>query len=463
MVFLDCPCCLKVLYIFTNLIITTMNTKCLFYVLLLSFTCSSCLTNVKTLPEPYITSPVTFSEKITYNPFSDNQVSKDGRILSYTNYYYKIEHMFDDAGFLIDSKHEYRSKRFGNSISHHSYIYDFDDEEKTYVYRDNNLEKVYNKEGNLERTYVENQKNNEYFYNSEGNLTRRIIYNNTNNIDTEYTYEYSGNLRSEYQYIYRDGTRNLQEVTVGTYDDYGVLTFEKDIYYNNAGDECVSEERHYKNGNLTLRIEFHSDETLYTEYVYNSHDDVIQEVHRTPDYKTFHEYRREYDQYGNPTLVVNYQYSIDVDGRERNKYYYIDIFNYIYNDGSKFVAIERYPEILKGRSASKNTSHSTTSAIDYSDEGNMNSSYSGTYSNGSNDVSSESSSSTIRDHEAEKRDLLNRTVGEYCQACKGTGKCHACNGTKIASSFGNTYPCNICDKDGNCSACGGTGKTSWNR
>lgn len=66
-----------------------------------------------------------------------------------------------------------------------------------------------------------------------------------------------------------------------------------------------------------------------------------------------------------------------------------------------------------------------------------------------------------RNHEQEKRDVLNRTYGEKCRACGGSGKCRACNGTKVARSFGNTYECTC--RNGNCGACNGTGKTSWNR
>lgn len=61
------------------------------------------------------------------------------------------------------------------------------------------------------------------------------------------------------------------------------------------------------------------------------------------------------------------------------------------------------------------------------------------------------------------RNNLNRTAGEDCRSCGGSGKCHACNGTKVASSFGNTYKCTVCDANGNCPVCHGTGKTSWNR
>ena len=62
-----------------------------------------------------------------------------------------------------------------------------------------------------------------------------------------------------------------------------------------------------------------------------------------------------------------------------------------------------------------------------------------------------------------KRDILNTTIGENCRSCNGSGKCHACNGTKVAQGLGNTYACTICNQRGDCSACNGTGKTSWNR
>lgn len=77
--------------------------------------------------------------------------------------------------------------------------------------------------------------------------------------------------------------------------------------------------------------------------------------------------------------------------------------------------------------------------------------------------SSGSGNSTTTDYQQRKRDILNTTVGEACTSCKGTGKCHACNGTKIAHGFGNSYKCNVCNDNGDCSVCHGTGKTSWNR
>lgn len=70
---------------------------------------------------------------------------------------------------------------------------------------------------------------------------------------------------------------------------------------------------------------------------------------------------------------------------------------------------------------------------------------------------------TQTDYKQRRRETLNRTVGEKCTSCKGTGKCNACNGTKIAHGFGLEYKCTVCDVNGNCPVCHGTGKTSWNR
>ena len=74
-----------------------------------------------------------------------------------------------------------------------------------------------------------------------------------------------------------------------------------------------------------------------------------------------------------------------------------------------------------------------------------------------------SGSSTTTDYQQRKKETLNRTVGENCLSCKGSGKCSACNGTKVAHGFGNTYKCNVCNEHGDCPVCHGTGKTSWNR
>lgn len=85
--------------------------------------------------------------------------------------------------------------------------------------------------------------------------------------------------------------------------------------------------------------------------------------------------------------------------------------------------------------------------------------YKGGYNGGSN---SGTTNRKVRNLEQEKRDVLNRTVGKDCPACGGNGKCHACKGTKVAHSFGNTYKCEVCS-DGRCGVCEGSGKTPWNR
>lgn len=92
--------------------------------------------------------------------------------------------------------------------------------------------------------------------------------------------------------------------------------------------------------------------------------------------------------------------------------------------------------------------------------------YGGTYyapSTGGTTYNGNNSGNSTRDYKNDRKETLNRTVGEACLSCKGSGKCHACNGTKIASGFGLTHKCNLCNANGDCPTCGGTGKTSWNR
>lgn len=79
------------------------------------------------------------------------------------------------------------------------------------------------------------------------------------------------------------------------------------------------------------------------------------------------------------------------------------------------------------------------------------------YTNSSDDYWSEAN------RKERQRQNLNTTVGEKCQLCKGSGKCHACNGTKAASGMGNTYTCNLCNSNGDCPHCNGTGLAFWNR
>ncbi len=60
--------------------------------------------------------------------------------------------------------------------------------------------------------------------------------------------------------------------------------------------------------------------------------------------------------------------------------------------------------------------------------------------------------------QARKNEIYRTTVGENCPLCKGSGKCHACNGTKVASGLGQTYTCTVCGPDGLCPHCHGSGK-----
>ncbi|MDE6296212.1 MAG: hypothetical protein K2L89_00040 [Muribaculaceae bacterium] len=83
--------------------------------------------------------------------------------------------------------------------------------------------------------------------------------------------------------------------------------------------------------------------------------------------------------------------------------------------------------------------------------------------NSSSSSSNVSGSSGTGNHKEQKKKILNKTVGEKCVSCGGSGKCMTCKGTKVASSFGNEYKCNVCGPKGLCNVCNGTGKTSWNR
>lgn len=87
------------------------------------------------------------------------------------------------------------------------------------------------------------------------------------------------------------------------------------------------------------------------------------------------------------------------------------------------------------------------------------------YSNNNNLYNNDNSSNDniSTDYDQRKKDILNKTVGEDCTYCKGTGKCPACDGTKTAHGFGNSYKCTNCNSNGDCPVCNGTKKTSWNR
>ena len=77
------------------------------------------------------------------------------------------------------------------------------------------------------------------------------------------------------------------------------------------------------------------------EILYNSRDDVIEEYVylRFGVLKVLT--RREYDQYGNPTL--EYRTSTSPDGEVD---YDVTTYDYIYSDGTKFSAREAFPELF---------------------------------------------------------------------------------------------------------------------
>ena len=439
-----------------------MNWKNYLFLIVLCLICASCAQEKK-LPEPDAKTPITYMERREFQSFK-GQVSKDGRIVSYSDYYDKQEKEFDENGYLIKKQWDWYSS-WGHSTSQSSYNYDFDNDEKTLVYDENNtLITVYNHEGKLEKTYTDGKIDNLYFYNEDGKLSKRISYGfGSQKPVYEWVYTYSNNTKTEISYDYEEDRKVEGTIEKTFYDDDGDV-IRKEEYSHYYGEKYLRLVKTYRNGNKIKGTYYHGDGSLdfYVESDYNSHDDVVQEVlHGSSGYKNVDEYRREYDQYGNPTLVVGYHYTIEANGQEYGNRYYIVIYNYTYSDGSKFIAKEEFPEVFGGRIIKEN-SGSTDSGL-FNSGSDMYGGYSGGYNGGYNNEPYDGSSTTMRDHEAEKRDILNQTVGEDCPACKGSGKCSACNGTKVAHSFGNTYECTVCDQYGNCSVCQGTGKTSWNR
>lgn len=100
--------------------------------------------------------------------------------------------------------------------------------------------------------------------------------------------------------------------------------------------------------------------------------------------------------------------------------------------------------------------HSTTNTISYYDYSPFNP-YDLNYNEVINEYNYEVASRQT------PQEFLNERWGSECKSCHGTKKCPACNGSKIASSFGNTYKCEVCNENGDCPACGGSGLASWNR
>ncbi len=78
-----------------------------------------------------------------------------------------------------------------------------------------------------------------------------------------------------------------------------------------------------------------------SEILYNSRDDIIEEY----DYLRFGVLkvltRREYDQYGNPTL----EYRTSTSSKGKSSYSVI-MYDYTYSDGTKFSAKEAFPELF---------------------------------------------------------------------------------------------------------------------
>ena len=130
------------------------------------------VSDVKSLPEKDIDSPVTFKEERVYS--STNGTIQDGFITAYDNYVWAKSSTYNSDGYL--SHFSYKS---GSSTEDIKYKYDFSEETYSYVYS-GSQKYVYGKDGNLLKQFSNDNLLYLYKYNSNGQETSKIEYNEGN-------------------------------------------------------------------------------------------------------------------------------------------------------------------------------------------------------------------------------------------------------------------------------------------
>lgn len=378
------------------------------------------VSDVKSLPEKDIDSPVTFKEERVYS--STNGTIQDGFITAYDNYVWAKSSTYNSDGYL--SHFSYKS---GSSTEDIKYKYDFSEETYSYVYS-GSQKYVYGKDGNLLKQFSNDNLLYLYKYNSNGQETSKIEYN-----EGKWAYKnlttYDGNIKTTLVVHNEEGKEIKEREIKEKFDKKGNVIEKTEYYYNNG----IKDKQFYivyESNRMFSTSYYYNDGAIRQKVVtmYNSHGEDIKENFYSDDGDFSTETRREYDKYGNPTLEINKTiYSAD------RMDFMIKIYNYTYSDGTKFIAKEKYSNLFR----------------------NVSSNSTGTYYN--------SSAPAIQQNATDYQER--QPHEEYCRACNGTGTCHACNGTgqqvsamSLASDKTVYRNCRACNGTGTCGGCGGDGK-----
>lgn len=417
----------------------------LLFIILATLLCVSC--GQKTLPEPDIKTPVKVKEEIFYSWYA-NQLTSEGRIKSVSDYNIKKTYKYNELGYKVWYSREDNTK-YGRYESE-SWSYDMDNEDKTLVYDDEHrLVTMYNYDGKFVASFFGNgDVSSQKIYDSDGRLEQYLeFYPDVNRLSMKCTYVYSDNKEVEYRYDDDNGTLRKSFITEKIFDDAGVIIKEKEYLITKKNEKSLSREYTYRNGVLVKNVSIGDYEI---EYTYNSYNDVIKEITTTSEYKNNTEYKRKYDRYGNPTLVLMHVKHYYNKTKRTEDRYFVSLYNYVYNDGTKFVAEDEYPDIIYGNSGRS-----------YSDSNNSNefyrggnSGYSGGYNN-SNSGGNTSYPDNNNSNNTRRRDCYKcNKSGQYTCPCYsvptfGNTQYHECSNCGQMHKVGVRHTCNCNDCNGN--------------
>lgn len=293
----------------------------------------------KVLPPKDINSPVRTKEARHFMTYYDGL--KDGKITHFDRYYTIETSTFNDEGYLT---RRFTFTMFSEIIDSRKYEYDFSDKDFSYAYceyMDDTEKMVYDKKGKLVKCY--DGKTNrllyeyKYKYNEKEQIVSEIKYNEKGVWVERNDTIYDGNITKCATTCNENGKEAKSDEYIIKHDTNGKETEEiRYAYYDGEIDTAITK---YENGGNKQTTYWKNGEKRVS--IYNSRGDEIEQYDYLSDGLHKVLIRREYDQYGNPTL--EYRTSTSPDGEVD---YDVTTYDYIYSDGTKFSAREAFPELF---------------------------------------------------------------------------------------------------------------------
>lgn len=293
----------------------------------------------KVLPPKDINSPVRTKEARHFYLHSEGP--GNGKITNYDSFDMMAIYTYNDEGYLtrnlnVDESH--------NTTDYEKYEYDFSDKDFSYEYIEymgRSEKMVYDKKGQLVKRYDgdTNRLLNVYKYNEKGQIVSKIEYENDDDVIwiEKCKYIYDGNITKSITTSNEDDKEVKREELITKYDTNGNVI--EEIRYTYGDSKIDTTITKYENGGKKETTYMNGNKK--SEILYNSRDDIIEEY----DYLRFGVLkvltRREYDQYGNPTL----EYRTSTSSKGKSSYSVI-MYDYTYSDGTKFSAKEAFPELF---------------------------------------------------------------------------------------------------------------------